>query len=779
MANGQAQQTDFASLVRGRLQQAGQAPAIQQETMQQQPQSQPNFAELVRARRAQEPKPVLAQEIKKEAPQAKGLQSVLEPIFTIASSVAAEVPAAVATIASAPFQGLAGAVETGEKVRGALTFKPKSDAARKNLANILKFSGLEALGRGLEASEEFLVEKGLEAGGVAGGTALGAIPLIALESLPFLGRLKGLTKKRGASQVEGITDETFDGLESQGVNIDNLSPEDVNRIQTAEAAKVEDSIGRLTPGADRVTEEAIQASRPSGDSAQAIGAVKAGQTPELKDYSDIVDDIKKAKEKRVAMQVLPDEQIREAAESLNLDLNPSHYSTNQKLIEVEQAIKSTPGSHLAAKEVDAIEGLGNRADELIKEIGGATDKSLLDAKLKGSIDDAISSLELKSNNAYSIVDKAIPKSTKVDPGASKAFIASKLDELGDESLLNSSEKRLAKLLENPNNPTYAAIDRLRKDVGNALGKKSDVFKSDDAGQLSQMYKVLSEDQQGVADIMGVGEDYAAARKLVSTRKNLEGEAVKLFGREVSGSIIPKLKSAAAGLTKGDVSTFNKLMTALPESRRSEVAATLLNDIFTTGSRKGGRLGGGFAGAFDGLNRNIAAKNALFKHLPPESRKRFDKIGTVATGIFKAKAFENPSRTAIARNIVDAMDDGSIFSRIYKVGKTAVAAEAITTIAGFPGTGATTAILVDALSRKPTSAMKKADAMLTSRAFERSIEEALKGNTQKANKIISGSQKFKNWLPTVSRRDAADIAAIGFIPWLVNQESTKAAQDANN
>ena len=113
--------------------------------------------------------------------------------------------------------------------------------------------------------------------------------------------------------------------------------------------------------------------------------------PERKAYQQILDDLKKGKEK-AAEQVLPDEAILKAADDLGVDLNPSHYSTNQVFIEVEQALKSRPGSKLGAVETKAIEKLGQRADELIADLGGQTDKALLDFRVRTQAETTIHAL---------------------------------------------------------------------------------------------------------------------------------------------------------------------------------------------------------------------------------------------------------------------------------------------------------------------------------------------------------------------------------------------------
>lgn len=502
-----------------------------------------------------------------------------------------------------------------------------------------------------------------------------------------------------------------------------------------------------------------------GDEARLAGAssIKTGIPPEIKTQAQISADLRSGGKKataRVVEEVKPIPEIMASAEALGVDLNPSHYSSNRAFIEVERALASRPGSKLNTIEEKAIIDTGEAADTLIKDLGGTLDKSLLDANVRGDIEKNIAALNKQSDIAYADVNKAIDRRTKVNPSASSGYIAARLDELGgDKTLLLKSEKRLLKFAEDAKNPTYGALDQTRREVGEALGKQSGEFRNDTEGVLKQVYAVLSDDQQGIADIAGVGAQYQAGRKLVEQRKNLEKVALDLFGRELAGSILPKLATAAGKLTKGDVSGFRKLMNAIPKNRRQEAAATMLNEFFASGTRKKGAIGGGFVSAFASLNRNAAAKREIFKHLPPGAEKRFDDIGRVTTGIFRSKALENKSKTA--RDLIAALDDSSLIGRLFR----GAAAEAAGTSVGIP-TGLVTGgrFLTGELFKKGKKATAEADALLTSPVFKKAIEDAAAGKPG-AGEGIKQTGVFKRWLTAQPPNIRAEIAAIGFISYL--------------
>jgi hypothetical protein len=517
-----------------------------------------------------------------------------------------------------------------------------------------------------------------------------------------------------------------------------------------------------TTRADEAIDQTQDAAREAGET-----TFKTEIQPEAKDLENISSDLKKEKTQNLIDAIQPDPEILQSAKNLQVDLNPSHYSTNRAFIEMEQGLKSKPGSTLSTIEERAILKAGEKADELIVDLGGQVDKSLLEANIKNDIQSSIVDLEKQGSIAYAKVNKQIPKNTKVNANTANSYIGKRLDDLGgDVALLNKSEKELLRMSKLKNNPTYGGLDQVRRNVGEALSKKSGPFQNDEEAILNQVYGALSNDQQGVADAFGVGADYEFGRKMVSTRKDLEGEALTLFGRDIEGSILPKLSEAAGKLTKGDISLFNKLMKALPKGRRKEAAATMLNEFFASGQRKKTAIGGGFATAFQSLNRNQGAKKIIFDELGPDAEKTFNDLGRVATGIFRAKAFENPSGTA--RGILNSLDDGSLIQKIVgtKSGKAGleVSGQAI----GLPGVGLATGFGLDFLTRVKGPKTKAASELLTSFSFKKSLEDAALGKTVSAEQI-QNTKVFKNWLTAQPPDIRGEIAAIGFIPWLTQDQ----------
>lgn len=461
-----------------------------------------------------------------------------------------------------------------------------------------------------------------------------------------------------------------------------------------------------------------------------------------------------------------DPRIIESAERLGIDIPSSSASQNRAFVEAAQAAKSQPQSKLSVEEAKAIQQTRDSTDEFIRELrGGDLSVSGFDDALGRGFTDQIGKLTESAKKAYNIVNRAIEKRTPVDLSESRAFMSARIDDLGgDKTLLEAPEKALLRLVERSEKGelvTYAALDRVRKSVGEGFNNQG-VFKDSGDAILSEVYASLSKDQQKIAAQKGVGAAYTEARGLVSQRKDIEKAAVKLFGRDLDKSLLPKLEGAARALIKGNTRDFKKVIAKIPKEFRGDAAAIVLDNIFGSGARTATGLSEGFVNAFQKLNRNEGARDLLFTFLPKQSVKTFNDIGNVWTGLIRSKSLQNNSKTA--RDLLAALDNGSAASRMLGLGSKIAAAEGVGAgLFGVPLVG-TTAVVVAALKTKGKTAIQKADDFLSSPQFAGAIRAAATGR-KNIDQFLSKSQKFKEWLGTLPKSDRDTIASDGFVPWL--------------
>ena len=625
---------------------------------------------------------------------------VFEVGATIGSSIVAEPLSGLAGIAGAVLPGEEGqGAEWVESAQEALTYQPRTEAGQEMLSDVGE--ALAPVGEAMVEAESFLGEEALETtGSPAVAAAAHTVPTAMIELLG-LGIIKKVTKNYDVALKAAELKEVRPGMTAADVAEELLEPEDM-------------------------------------------------------DYLTITDRLKRGQTQEVAEQVKPDMQILADAEKLGLDLNPSHYSTSEAYQRVEQAFKSNPATDLAAREAEAITALGEKADELIKKTGGEVDRSLLDEEIGNQMRSTISDLEMEADKLYKIVREEIPKATKVNPRASRAYIDARLEELGgDASLLSTAERKLQRTLDRELPPTYDAIDTLRRNIGDAY-KRQGPFKDEASGTLDQVYKALLTDQQNLATARGAGETFDAARKLVADRKRIEDNAIALMGRDLNKSILPKLTSAAGGITKGDVQQFKNLMEALPENQRARAAATLLNDLFTMGARRrNASIGSGFADAYEALQRHSGVKAELFKYLPKKSQDTFDAIGRVSQGIYQAKRLENTSRTA--RDILQALEASTLPDKLVK---------GLGTLARWtPGLPSAIGEAATVHARRAAKRTEKATELMNSPSFMNAVQTAMEGRVKEADMMLKRSKAWKQWRKTLGSQEAKLLAAVGPIAYL--------------
>lgn len=477
----------------------------------------------------------------------------------------------------------------------------------------------------------------------------------------------------------------------------------------------------------------------------------------------------------LAYAVNPSQDILGAADRLGMKetLLPSHYSTNPAYQAIEQGLKSIPGSVLDAHEKKAIEQLANKTDDLINEYGGTIDKTELSDRFKKNSLDVIRALEEKSNLLFGEVEKSIPRDKLVGTKNIMEHLQEKADILGGAEYLSQSEQNAMRQMDSETMPTYARLNALRQQIGDALSKKQGPFKDVPTGELKQLYGKLAEDQQQAANFHKVGDQYSLGNNLVFQRKALEKDLTNLLGKDLSGALTTTAGRGIKGLSKGDYKNFDQVMARLPSAEaREEVVLTALNDAFTQGSRKEKQLNiPGFVDWYQGLTRNPGALARVEKNIPTDAAKRLRDIYQVAYGIRTAKSKEITTGRITA--LLDRFDkDNGTLAKLFGAGGKTAAAGVAGGLGGAPGAAvASTAIAL--LTRPKEARSVLADRLLASNDFKSMTRQvaAGKGETgaqrERLERLLQKSEVFQKWKGALSGKEQQAVARQGFINWLTD------------
>lgn len=490
----------------------------------------------------------------------------------------------------------------------------------------------------------------------------------------------------------------------------------------------------------------------------------------------------------LAEQAAPDAERVAAAKRLGVEdyLQPDHTSTNQSFRDLAQAAKTTVGSPGRKAEIEGLTQVAQKANNLIDTIGGSSDLSTISADLKSQMSTTQKALDQKAETLYGQLRASIPAKAEAAANNVLSFIKQRADELGGPENLSPMEKTILKKLSpqvskddvatqiankykagekmtredakayldamknkstvaTAKQPTYALLDDVRKDVGNALYKRAGVFKDEDSGLLKKLYSGLSKDQAAVAEAHGMGNTFKLAKATVGMRKGLEDDISSLFGKNIDGSIVTKLGTAVTAAAKGDATKLVNMLKSIPENMRQSVVASGLVTAFGKNFRNGNINFTTFTHWYEGLAQNKQAYNAVMANLPQEARAQLADLYQVSKGISLASK-EKVATGRLATLSAQLQEENSnLLTRLYQqAGPIAkgLAKGVIADAVGGHGAGIGMAFLsaLKGASAKP-NALKAVDALISSPEFKQATQDIASGAKATAVPKIAYSKPF--------------------------------------
>lgn len=483
-----------------------------------------------------------------------------------------------------------------------------------------------------------------------------------------------------------------------------------------------------------------------------------------------------------ARDVAPRQDVIDAAKQLGLsedDLLLSHVSGNQAYRDFEQALKSVPGSQLAAQENQVLTKIAKYATDLTDAAGALPDKAAMNDKFLSSFQRGIATVQNKSDQLYNQISAAIPKGQTVEANNIIRYLESKADDVGGWEHLSTNEKRVFNEVSpvgaDASPPTYARLDNIRKQIGQAIGNNSGPFRDEETGALKQLYANLTADQEQAVVAAGMGEKWQAAKKLIGVRTTMEDALTSLLGKDLRGDIGTKASLAIRNLAKGDAKGFRALQQDIPSPRiRREVVATSLRDAFSQGSRKENEFHlPGFVDWYQGL-KSSGTLPMMERELGGRTSANLRNLFTVSQAVRQAR--ESSIQTGRLNAFIKQFDaDDGVLDKMYRHGKGALA----TTILGhIPVVGPTLSYgAVAGMAAKEAARPARsvaADRLLASSEFRSVVKQAKgarlpeKGQqvvNRKMEARIANSPAWKSFYRTLTREEKQAIARVGIIGWL--------------
>jgi hypothetical protein len=595
-----------------------------------------------------------------------------------------------------------------------------------------------------------------DSGSLAGDLALGAAGSVAGRALVAGGgaAVRGVKNALGRSSSEGAASTSL----AKGTEFDPL---DVQSYSVS-SQRVESQQQALKKPPE------VQSAQMAPEYARAAQSGKEGR------IAQVVNDIQ------------PDQKVVEAMQ--RLDINPddmleAYTSGNDAFKAVQIGLASQDESALAAVRRDSLSRISSRAAKIIDDAGAMPDRLAMDDAFKTRFNTAREALKAQEEQLYKPVQEAIPPRVSVEARSTQQYLDSLADDYAGAKNLSPLEKKVYDSVSPapPKNPdelpaplTYAQLNNLRRQVGSALSKADTPFGSFEERNLSKLYSVLSDDRDAVAKSLGMADVVKAANAVTAQRKMMENNVYQLLGKDLSGNVTVKAKSALDGLQSGNTQAFTKLMRTVPDKdARAQLVATGLRDMFRKGSRNEVDNNiNGFVNFYADLKRK-GTDRILHKELPPQTVRELEDFYTLARNVTSANRYY--LATGKLNSFLEKFDKpGGFLDKLATHGKMATIA---TVLGHVPVAGPVlnTAIAAQMGARAATSKSGSAavQEMMSSSTFKNLAAAArTKPGTAAQEKIVesaesklSKSSAWKEFYRTLPKAEKQKIARVGIIGWL--------------
>jgi hypothetical protein len=462
-----------------------------------------------------------------------------------------------------------------------------------------------------------------------------------------------------------------------------------------------------------------------------------------------------------SMDVNPDRLA--AAQRVGVELPADVFSDNPAVRQTAGLGRSQVGSVPSAQWETTVNTARNRATDVMTEIGGSADISLMSTKVRGQLDDAVTGLEAQSNAIYNTVNDQMPKNTQVDLANTRTLLKQTADDLGGTEGMSALERDLFNISTGDAPVTYARLNRLRADVGDAAFKGKGPYKDASSSALEKIYGALNDDQiSNVATVGGeaMAADLRLARSLVSERKTLEQQIVGAFGKDLEGSIAGRLRTAMASTKKGDDGGFNRMMNVIPENLRGEAILTGLTSLIQ--SNRAAEPGFGFpefAKMMEGVTNNSVIARRIETEVGPVAWRTMKDLADVSRTITDAranvlttgKANQQILEKLVAENFIGKIigtSSGSNAARSAGAGAGAIAGSVtgIGSPAGAVGGSVAVEALMSAISKTPAQRQAAIGALFNEPKFNQMVFDFAEKGTA-APEIVTAATNtpaFRRW-----------------------------------
>ena len=470
---------------------------------------------------------------------------------------------------------------------------------------------------------------------------------------------------------------------------------------------------------------------------------------------------------KLAMEARTNPEAAAAAARLGIDLPPDVLSDNPLLKNAAAMTRDIKASEAAARFEVVVTEAAQAADEAMAAINGSPDLASVSERVLSSLTATQTALKNGARSLYDDVDAQVPKSALATPNNTTRLLSDLTDELGGLDNLSSNERLLFDKLTNPDTPlTYAALVRLKQDIGRGLERGQGPYGDVNQGALKRIYGALAEDQLLTVEQIGGPElrsQLRLANQTTAKQKAFEKRIVSAFGKDLEGSIASKLRQSITAGTRGDIAGLNRILKTIPKELQREAIATAINSLSLPGGATDLPFGfAEFAKTIKGLKKNKPVYNKVISVLGPESNQFLNDLLIVSQRITEARGRVSQTGKANQALIAEGLTAENIFKRVMdtSLGRRVVrgAAAGGGVVSGGPAGGMAADAITDVLlSAGKTDRVAAAGNLLNSAAFKSLVDADFAANQvalQTALDKLEKSPAYKRWLKSVEMTPGA-------------------------
>ncbi|WP_196208881.1 hypothetical protein [Citrobacter sp. Res13-Sevr-PEB04-36] len=536
----------------------------------------------------------------------------------------------------------------------------------------------------------------------------------------------------------------------------------------AEAAPISAATSAIDEGAGAATaaKEAIPTPGVQETAAKVGEAAQSGKPSRI---ADVVNDIQ------------PKQDVIDATKNLGLDpddMLEAYTSGNDAFKAVQMGLASQDESVLAAVKRDSIKRISERASKIIDDAGAMPDRLAMDDKFKTGFETTRRALKAKEKELFTPINNAISPRTPVESVNTKSMLDDMADDVGGYQYLSPVEKEVYEAISPTTDKagplTYRRLRNMMSMVGAELEKAGTPFGSTKERNLSALYSTLSKDRDAVAISHGLSDQLKAANAVTAQRKMMEKRVYNLIGKDLTGDVTVKAKSALDGLYSGNTKPFVQLMRSMPDKdMRSQLIATGMRDMLRKGSRSD--LADNINGLVDfyGELKRKGTIRLLEKELPAQTMRELNDFYKLGREVKATNRFHIPNGKL--NGFLKKLDQpGGFIDQLSRHGKMAIIATALghvpvvgpilnTSVAAHMGakeairkTGA------DAAQELMTSPVWKDMVSAAKRRPSAEAQEKIAAHFEKRIAAIPAWKEFYRSLPAEQKER---IARAGIIGWL--------------